>query len=92
MALRALTTDERDGTHRTHEPFVFMSFRRAQPLQSPILMSDQQNRQRRPSREEPTMQASGGEDTRARKALDERWQAVRRWISEDDESCCRGID
>lgn len=38
------------------------------------------------------MQASGGEDTRARKALDERWQAVRRWISEDDESCCRGID
>jgi hypothetical protein len=32
------------------------------------------------------------EDSRARKAMDERWQAVRRWIDDDDDDACRGID
>jgi hypothetical protein len=33
-----------------------------------------------------------GEDSRARKAIDERCQAVRRWIDDDDDDACRGID
>jgi hypothetical protein len=55
-------------------------------------MAEQQNPPRRRTREHATLQASGPDDARARKAIDDRWQAVRRWISEDDDSCCRGID
>ena len=32
------------------------------------------------------------EDARKGKALDERTAAVRRWISDDDDSVCRSID
>jgi hypothetical protein len=55
-------------------------------------MSEQQNRSRRRTREQSTVPASGADDVRARKAIDDRWQAVKRWINEDDDSCCRGID
>ena len=30
--------------------------------------------------------------TRVRPALDDRCEAVKRWIGDDDDSCCRGID
>jgi hypothetical protein len=55
-------------------------------------MSEHQNRPLRPDRETSQRKSSGGDDARARKALDDRWEAVRRWIDADDESCCRGID
>jgi hypothetical protein len=55
-------------------------------------MTEQPNRNRRRTRDESTTKGPGADDARARKALDERWEAVRRWIAEDDDSCCRGID
>jgi hypothetical protein len=53
----------------------------AQPQQPP---------QRRRTNELPTIK--NAEDARAEKAVDDRLAAVRRWIDEDDDACCRGID
>jgi hypothetical protein len=56
-------------------------------------MTEQQNRNRRQTREETAaVKLAGAEDARKRSALDDRCRAVRRWIDEDDDSCCRGID
>jgi len=56
-------------------------------------MTEQQNRhQRRQTRDTSPVHGAGPDDVRARKAADERNAAVRRWIDEDDDSCCRGID
>jgi hypothetical protein len=55
-------------------------------------MSEQQNRNRRSTREESVVSVAGSEDARKRSALDDRCKAVRRWIDDDDDACCRGID
>jgi hypothetical protein len=55
-------------------------------------MTEQQNRKVRRTREEPLSQSAGAVDARSRKAVEDRNAAVRRWIDEDDDSCCRGID
>src|SRR5690606_17662731 len=80
-------------THRMHEALGYTSARRAHQLQPSSHMTEQQNRRLRRTRDEQIPNTTtGAEDTRARKALDERWEAVRRWISVDEDGCCRGID
>jgi hypothetical protein len=36
--------------------------------------------------------ANEADDARTRKAMDARFEAVRRWIGDDDDAACRGID
>ena len=62
----------------------------AQPLQTVLTMTEQQRQPRR-TRETSQLQTITGDDVR-RKALDDRNAAVRRWIDDDDDACCRGID
>ena len=52
-------------------------------------MTEQQNRHLRLTTETSLTVVN---DNRPRKAVDERVEAVKRWIGEDDDSCCRGID
>jgi hypothetical protein len=55
-------------------------------------MSEQQNRNRRTTTEQLNVSMAGVQDARKQSALDDRCKAVRRWIDEDDDACCRGID
>jgi hypothetical protein len=55
-------------------------------------MSEQQNRNRRTTKEQSAMQSAGVEEARKGTALDDRCKAVERWIGQDDDACCRGID
>jgi hypothetical protein len=55
-------------------------------------MTEQQTRNRRQNADSSQRQVAGASDARARKAHDDRCEAVRRWIDDDDDSCCRGID
>jgi hypothetical protein len=55
-------------------------------------MTEQQSSHRPKPRETLTHRIQGVDDVRAKKALDDRCKAVTRWIGEDDDSCCRGID
>jgi hypothetical protein len=53
-------------------------------------MNERADQQRRRTHE---MKAVSKKDTdRERRALDDRYEAVRRWIGDDDESAIRGID
>jgi len=53
-------------------------------------MSQPSEHLRRPTLE---MKAVSKKDTdRARRAVDDRYEAVRRWIDEDEEHAIRGID
>jgi hypothetical protein len=56
-------------------------------------MSEQQNRNRRNTKEQTAVLPAVAETARKRSALDDRCKAVSRWIEEDDEGACyRGID
>jgi len=55
-------------------------------------MSEQQTHQQRQTRDTSPLPIAGARDVRARKPLEDRCEAVRRWIDEDDDACCRGID
>jgi hypothetical protein len=55
-------------------------------------MNETSDRQRRRNKQQPAVDASDGDDARVRKAMDERCEAVRRWIGYDDDVACRGID
>jgi hypothetical protein len=45
-----------------------------------------------PTREQPAPSGGGGAKGRERSTLELRREAIRRWIDEDDDSACRGID
>jgi hypothetical protein len=69
------------------------SKRRAYPLHcQQTNMSEQQNRNRRTTKEQSAIQSAGAEEARKGTALDDRCKAVERWIGQDDDACCRGID
>jgi hypothetical protein len=53
-------------------------------------MSEKQTPRRR-TREQPIVPGAH-DDRREHSALVDRWQAVRRWIEDDDDAACRGID
>ena len=53
-------------------------------------MTEQQTRQHRLTRETSPLPVVN--DNRPRRAIDDRAEAVKRWIGEDDDACCRGID
>jgi hypothetical protein len=56
-------------------------------------MKESSPSQRRRGRQYPFGQpVPDGDDDRSRKAIDERYEAVRRWIDDDDEPVVRGID
>jgi hypothetical protein len=55
-------------------------------------MSEQQNRNRRTTKEQSVAEAAGAEDARKRSPLADRCKAVSRWIDDDDDAFCRGID
>jgi hypothetical protein len=55
-------------------------------------MSEQQNRDRQNTKEQPAIPTAGVQEARKRSALDDRCKAVSRWIEEDEEACYRGID
>jgi len=92
MTLRATALDARQRSERVPKPLVSPFTMQAHPLHSPTHMTEQQNRKVRRTREEPLSQSAGAVDARSRKAVEDRNAAVRRWIDEDDDSCCRGID
>jgi hypothetical protein len=54
-------------------------------------MTEQETRNSKQPRETSQIRIAGGNEERARKALDDRCKAARRWIG-DDEDACRGID
>jgi hypothetical protein len=54
-------------------------------------MRETTNRQIRANREHPTPPGAEGGD-RERTSHQERREAIRRWIDDDDDSACRGID
>jgi hypothetical protein len=41
---------------------------------------------------EGSRSASEADDARTRRAIDARSEAARRWLGEDDDAACRGID
>jgi hypothetical protein len=49
-------------------------------------------RAERPSRTTRELRKSGADDGRERKAVIERSERYRRWIGEDGDGACRGID
>jgi hypothetical protein len=81
-----------DARIAVDKPLEQRSRLRAQPLQSPTHMTEQQNRNTRSTKEQPAVQAAGADDTRRRSVLDDRCKAVSRWIEEDDTACHRSID
>jgi hypothetical protein len=80
-----------DARIAVDKPLEHHSRLRAQPLHSPTHMTEQQNRNTRNTKEQTAVQTSGADDKR-RSVLDDRCKAVSRWIEEDDDACCRGID
>jgi hypothetical protein len=54
-------------------------------------MTEQETRKSKSNRDTSQISAAGANEERARKALDDRCKAARRWIG-DDEDACRGID
>jgi hypothetical protein len=54
-------------------------------------MRESTNRETRPNREQPTSPGADGGD-RKRSSHQDRRDAIRRWIDDDDDSACRGID
>jgi hypothetical protein len=56
-------------------------------------MKESSQSERRRARQYPFgLQVTDGDDERARKAIDDRHDAVRRWIDDEDEPVVRGID
>jgi hypothetical protein len=54
-------------------------------------MTEQETRKSKPNRDTSQLRIAGVNEEHARKALDDRCKAARRWIG-DDEDACRGID
>jgi hypothetical protein len=59
-------------------------------LQSQVPMSEPAEHQRRRTRDMKTVTKK--DTDRERRAMDDRCEAVRRWIDDDDEPAIRGID